>query len=138
MYFLRLILALLLSCFTHSAEKRCVTHVRSLDYPEVARSARVQGRVVLQLRVSRDGRAMSVAATSGHPILRRSAEENVKTWVFEGGEESELEVEYEFRLEEPKVYYRPPTTTTFELPSKVLVVTNLPLPSHSSQDSRER
>jgi hypothetical protein len=39
-----------------------------------------------------------------------------------------LTVRYEFRLELPKIYYRPESRNIFELPSRVTVISNFPEP----------
>jgi hypothetical protein len=51
-------------------------------YPRVAQLAHIEGTV--QLRVVTDGtRASSIVVVSGPAMLAHSAEENIKTWVFE-------------------------------------------------------
>ena len=53
-------------------------------YPPLARRMREQGKVVLRVLVSADGRAEKVElrATSGSPRLDQSAQETVKHWKF--------------------------------------------------------
>lgn len=53
-------------------------------YPERARTRGWEGRVLLSVKVTADGRAASViiAASSGHSILDRAARKAVKRWRF--------------------------------------------------------
>ncbi len=67
---------------------------------------------------------VSVRASSGHRLLRKEAENNVQKWVFSPGKEQTFEVSYEFRLEEPEIYYEPHSRVSFDLPDRVLVVSN--------------
>jgi hypothetical protein len=89
--------------------------------------ARVQGKVLLTVRIAPDGRVSQVRAESGHAILKRDAEENAKKWIFGKGSERELQVVYDFRLEPPEVDYIPPTRTTLDLPSQIIVTSHPPI-----------
>ena len=51
-------------------------------YPSIARSARVQGTVVLQAKISRSGSVTDLRVVSGPPMLRQSAIDAVKTWKY--------------------------------------------------------
>lgn len=53
-------------------------------YPAEARQLRQQGRVILAVQVSADGRAASVslARSSGFPLLDAAAVEGVRRWTF--------------------------------------------------------
>jgi len=108
----------------------CVVHLESVHYSRLARLATIHGDVRVQLKVAADGRVLSANAHSGHSILRRDAEENAKKWLFNHGGERNPEIVYQFRLEEPAVNYEPGCRTSFDLPNRVLVVSNLAKPSH--------
>jgi TonB family protein len=43
------------------------------EYPAMAKAARAQGTVVVQIVVGEDGRVMSASAVSGHPLLQQAA-----------------------------------------------------------------
>lgn len=43
------------------------------EYPAIAKAARAQGTVVVQIVVGEDGRVMSASAVSGHPLLQQAA-----------------------------------------------------------------
>jgi TonB family protein len=51
-------------------------------YPAIARSARVQGTVVLQAKISASGKVTNLQVVSGPPMLRQPALDAVKTWVY--------------------------------------------------------
>ncbi len=51
-------------------------------YPALARQARIQGTVVLQGIISKDGMMESLELISGHPMLAPSAIEAVKQWRY--------------------------------------------------------
>ncbi len=75
-------------------------------YPRLARREGYEGRVLLRVRVSADGRclAVQVARSSGYAILDRAATEAVRTWRFRpaarGGRAmaSELTIPIRFQL----------------------------------------
>jgi periplasmic protein TonB len=51
-------------------------------YPPLARTARVEGAVVLAALISKDGTIENLRALAGHPMLVRSAEESVSKWRY--------------------------------------------------------
>jgi protein TonB len=52
-------------------------------YPEVARTARIQGVVILSCETNARGRVISVKVLKGHPLLVSSATQAVRKWLFE-------------------------------------------------------
>jgi periplasmic protein TonB len=66
-------------------------------YPPLARQARIQGNVVLQALISKDGSIENLRLISGHPMLAPSALEAVKQWrykpYFLNGEPVEVETQ---------------------------------------------
>jgi TonB family protein len=81
-----------------------VIHQVAPLYPAQARLDRVQGTVVLQAVIGKDGSVLNVHALSGNPILIRAAVDAVKQWRFKpytlNGEpvESETQVNVNFTL----------------------------------------
>ncbi len=51
-------------------------------YPETARQARLEGRVVLQATVTEDGTVRDMKVVSGHPMLARAAQDAVAQWRY--------------------------------------------------------
>jgi len=52
------------------------------NYPPLARQARIQGAVVLQAEISKDGSIENLRLISGHPMLAPAAIEAVKQWRY--------------------------------------------------------
>ncbi len=66
-------------------------------YPALARVARIEGAV--RLRVRTDGkRASEVSVVSGHPLLARAAQENVRTWRFRSHSPTAFETTFHYRM----------------------------------------
>jgi TonB family protein len=59
-----------------------VAHSVKPDYPLLARQMRVQGSVILQAMIGRDGMIQDLRILSGPPILATAAEEAVRQWHF--------------------------------------------------------
>jgi protein TonB len=51
-------------------------------YPDIAKSARVQGVVILECTISPQGKVTNVTVLRGIPLLNESAIEAVKQWVY--------------------------------------------------------
>lgn len=64
-------------------------------YPPLARQARIQGTVVLQAQISKNGDIENLQLVSGHPMLAPAAIEAVKQWKYKpyllNGEPVEVE-----------------------------------------------
>jgi protein TonB len=67
------------------------------NYPPLARQARIQGQVVLQAVISKDGSIEGLHLVSGHPMLAPSAIDAVKQWKYKpyylNGEPVEVETQ---------------------------------------------
>jgi protein TonB len=48
----------------------------------MARTARIEGRVVLQATIGKDGSVQNLHLISGHPMLVQSAMDAVKRWLY--------------------------------------------------------
>jgi TonB family protein len=64
------------------ARSLLITEVRP-DYPRVAAQAFVQGTVLLDVDISKEGIVENVKATSGHPLLIPAALDAVKQWRYQ-------------------------------------------------------
>ena len=51
-------------------------------YPPIAKAARAQGAVRIQVTISEEGRVIEAAALDGHPLLREAALQAARQWVF--------------------------------------------------------
>jgi len=67
------------------------------NYPPLARQARIQGTVLLQAEISREGTIENLRLISGHPMLAPAAIEAVKQWRYKpyilNGEPVEVETQ---------------------------------------------
>lgn len=68
------------------------------DYPLLARQMKVQGSVILQVLIGRDGLIQNLHVLSGPPILASAAEEAVKQWHFKPHYEGAESVETQARI----------------------------------------
>lgn len=72
-----------------------LVHQVKPNYPPLARQARIQGTVVLQALISKDGAIQNLRLVSGHPMLAPAALEAVKQWRYKpyylNGEPVEVE-----------------------------------------------
>jgi len=59
-----------------------LVHKVTPQYPPIAKSARVQGAVVLQASIGKDGTIQNLKVVSGHPMLSQAAIEAVKQWKY--------------------------------------------------------
>ena len=65
------------------------------QYPSPARLARIEGKVVLQALIGKDGSVQNLHVVSGHPMLTGAAMDAVKQWLYKpyylNGEPVEVE-----------------------------------------------
>ncbi|MBX3276680.1 MAG: energy transducer TonB [Acidobacteria bacterium] len=61
-------------------------------YPPIAKAARAQGAVQVQVTISEDGRVIDAQVVSGHPLLREAALQAARQWAFKPTELSGVPV----------------------------------------------
>ncbi len=70
-------------------------HKVTPNYPPLAKQARIQGSVVLQATIGKDGSIQNLRVLSGHPMLTQSALDAVRQWKYKpyllNGEAVEVE-----------------------------------------------
>src|SRR5271166_6157103 len=59
----------------------CIKRVQP-NYPQLAKQARIQGQLVLQAEISKEGMIQNLQLISGHPMLAPAAIEAVKQWRY--------------------------------------------------------
>jgi TonB family protein len=64
-----------------NADEHLVKRIEPV-YPPMAKAARLQGKVLLKVTISKGGAVTDVTAVSGHPMLIPSAVEAVKKWQY--------------------------------------------------------
>ena len=70
-----------------------------LDYSPIAKSARVQGVVVVRVDLDEQGRVRQAVALSGPNILATDSIANARKWVFKPNARRRAFIVYDFRLE---------------------------------------
>jgi TonB family protein len=75
-----------------------VVSFEELIYPPLARSARMQGVVVVQVKLDRQGKVTDAVGVSGSELLMLGALENVKKWQFEPNSRKNAIVVYNFKI----------------------------------------
>jgi TonB family protein len=63
----------------HDGQRKILNQVIP-HYPELARRVNLEGTVKLTVRVNPNGRAKSVQAVGGSPLLIKAAEDGVQLW----------------------------------------------------------
>ncbi|HXW15761.1 MAG TPA: energy transducer TonB [Terriglobia bacterium] len=81
-------------------------HQEAPEYPSLAKTARIQGTVQMEVVIDKDGTVEDIKVLSGHPLLIESALEAVSRWRYQptylNGKPVEVmtEVEINFKLTE--------------------------------------
>jgi periplasmic protein TonB len=75
-----------------------ISHSVKPGYPLLARQMKVQGSVILQALISRDGTIQDLHVLSGPPILASAAEEAVRQWRFKPHYQGAEAVETQARI----------------------------------------
>jgi TonB family protein len=120
-----LLIALLFLTVSPQPQPRFPIHVESLVYPPKARQAHMVGDAVLIAHIGSDGSVSIPILKSGHPLFLRAAEDNLKKWKFQSGEDQEMEITYHFKLTEPSSAPAQ-TDCAFDLPNSVTISSYLP------------
>lgn len=116
----------LLSCGQEHSEFG-LRKLRVPDYPFVARKARIQGDVQLEVTVQSNGKILSVDSSSGPEILASYAKINVMEWVYTPLPSSEkVTITYTYRLESPETEREVNPKVEFESPVHVVITSKLP------------
>jgi TonB family protein len=97
-----LVLALVLTSLAHSEKPwislgEPVQQVRP-KYPKEAQKAKVEGPVVVQATIAKDGHVRDVVVVSGHPMLADAAHEAVRKWRYQPFKIDGVPVEVETRV----------------------------------------
>jgi TonB family protein len=75
---------------------KVVQHTEPM-YPPLARQTRIQGEV--RVKITTDGESVRDAeAETGHPLLRKAAEDNVRTWKFVSHTPGTFHVTFRYEL----------------------------------------
>jgi len=96
-------MALICPCHIHSQEVAVSRKVLSRvvpQYPELARSARIEGAVKVMVAVAPNGRPTSTKVVGGHPVLAKAAVDAIEKWKWVASPDESMElVEIHFHPE---------------------------------------
>jgi TonB family protein len=96
------VLALILGVYQTSLRAWEPRDIPGLRYPRAAQLARLEGIVVVECTIDRDGTVKSALVQSGHPVLGEAAAKAAKGWRFtrsgEGHDQPTMRLTFEFRL----------------------------------------
>lgn len=84
----------------HALDDNAIKVIDYVDfrYPAIAIMARIEGVVVVQVTLDRNGRVLTADALSGAPVLVTASVDNVKGWRFEANSGNTAIIVYNFRL----------------------------------------
>ena len=97
------------------------------EYPMLAREARIQGDVCLNVTLDSGGKVVAVDSSTGPAILAASAKANIALWTYTPtGHALRLKVVYTYRLEMPEKSIPPAPRIRLECPDHIVITSNLP------------
>jgi TonB family protein len=113
---------------SYGADGMCVRHISTPQYPPLARQARIEGSVVLNLDIAENGEVVSVVG-SGHNMLRDAAEKNISQWVFcRSNAARNINMTFIYKIRGEEIYQPSPADVMFDLPEQVTITTRPPEP----------
>lgn len=126
--------------FAQTPPEVCPKHVEPPVYPEIARTARMQGRVPVRVTIDAEGRISNAEVSSSDPapkFLQQSAMANAKVWTFRKPPYAPYTfvITYEYRLRESP---REVLGVSFDLPDHVLIVSDPPYINTSVSGTKKR
>ena len=100
-----------------SEERPALIHLVAPVYPYLAVDARLQGKTVASIAVTKEGKVSQVTIVSGHPIFAKAVISALGEWRFDpGNEERSLQITCVFELygcdSETRVAIDPPYSLT--------------------------
>jgi len=121
----------LLSAASAHAQEPVVRQIVAPVYPRLAWLASLQGRVLLELEIDKNGRVQSVKASGSHPLLRDESEKNIRQWTFQSFRDPSsfpvrLKVQYVYRFEGESEDELSPPRVVITVPDKVEIVARPP------------
>ena len=134
-----LLFCLASSCFGQEQEPLCPRHIETPLYPQIARAARLSGKVTLIVTIDKDGGVRNVEAKTGqsvpqaHPLLKKYAAENMQHWTFAKPPSApyvqDFVYDYELDPSLPLEGGKKSTTAiikvSFDLPDRVTILANM-------------
>ena len=124
----------------------CVRHVEPLQYPPIARNARVEGRVSVHLKIGPDGRVKEVTTAildqryKVQDVFKRDTELALRKWTFACFDcapdtDFELEMSFDYHLLDEEREYSA-TEMILDLPDRVSVTAYSPVCDHCERKKK--
>ena len=82
LWFLLLAIAVSASAMKKEAVEVCVVQVLTPRYPPIARQARIEGEVQMEVLLTPNGSVREIKPINGHPLLQQAADESIRQWKF--------------------------------------------------------
>ncbi len=76
------IMSLILAASVVVASEVYVAAMRSIDYPQAALHAQIEGIAIVDVELRQDGTVSDVIGKAGHPILQRAVLSAIRKWRF--------------------------------------------------------
>jgi len=83
-----LLIWLTAGCSANTRQPLCPKHIETPDFPPIARTAHLTGKITLTIAIDADGGVKTVDATPDNPVegarllLQKYAIENIRHWTF--------------------------------------------------------
>lgn len=104
------------SAFAQEGKPKVIKYV-ALKYPAAAKAIRASGTVDVNVKISKEGKVVLAEAVSGHQLLRKTAENASKEWLFSSDsttEERQVKITFLLRIgdknKRDKVKFKKPYT----------------------------
>jgi len=117
-----------------SAQDVCACHVVVPGYPPLARMARIDGSVNVEIEIGPEGNVITAKASGSHKLLQRESEDNIRLWKFcptrtsAGPSRNLIRITYVYKLEGKEAYHAPFPKVTLDLPFRVEIISSPPEP----------
>lgn len=131
-----------MSAVCYGGDDVCVRHLVVPGFPRLARMARLQGPVTIEIEIGEDGKVVSAKASGVHRLLERASEENIRQWTFRPATltgspiSRQLRITYTYKLVGKEQYDDPPPYVVFDLPHRVEITSRPPEPQPAAASGR--
>ncbi|HXM98892.1 MAG TPA: TonB family protein [Candidatus Dormibacteraeota bacterium] len=109
----------------------CVQHLVVPGYPHLARQARLEGTVNVEVEIGSNGAVISTKASGANKLLQRAAEENLREWTFvlsAPASVSKRTIIFTYRLAGKEENYESSPVVILDLPCRVQITAHPPEP----------
>jgi len=108
-------------------------HIEPIQYPVAARLAHWEGTVAAHVELDSAGKVTRFSA-HGKKILADAAETSMRKWTFYIGYKRTIDIDIEFKLIGKPVEFNAKTSISYDLPNKVIIVTQPAVCDHCPEE----